>query len=114
MHDRDLPAAVAAGPTVAPIATTFAGEYTRVNWRAAGSLPVGDVKERLREAVPPEDTTLDAKTSVSVCPKESAEKQQARMTATANLDEMDIIQIHRPNYAPRIALTSVIFRLVYL
>jgi hypothetical protein len=48
------------------MATMSVGEYANVHWRPAGSLPVGEVNERLSEAVPPGDTAADDKTRVSV------------------------------------------------
>jgi hypothetical protein len=72
-------------------------------------LPAGEAKERFREAVPPADTTLDDKTSVSVWAKANVERH-TRMTAIAYLAEKRIIQIDRRDHGSRVAVQKVRFR----
>jgi len=52
-HERDLPAAAAAAPALAEMATMSDGEYANVHWMPAGSLPEGELSERFRDTVPP-------------------------------------------------------------
>jgi len=62
-----LPALVAAVPAIAEMETTLLGGYVKVHWRAAGSLPAGDVRLRLREAVPLAAAVPDDSCRESVC-----------------------------------------------
>ena len=58
-HDNVLPAVDSAGPPVMAKFATFAAGYASFHWIAAGWLPPKEVKERLREAVPPEAAAAD-------------------------------------------------------
>ena len=62
-HERDLPAATAAAPALAEIATMSDGEYAKVHSMAAGWLPDGELIERLTETVPPGVITPDDRTT---------------------------------------------------
>lgn len=60
-----MPAEVALAPAAAAIETIAAGEYERVHWTPAGSLPAGEVKVRLNVALPPAAAVPDESARVS-------------------------------------------------
>lgn len=62
-HASILPAAFSAAPAVAEMETTLATGYVRLHSTAAGWLPEGDVKARLRVTVPPEFAVAEDKES---------------------------------------------------
>jgi hypothetical protein len=65
----DLPAAIALVPALALIATISAGGYVKAHWLAAGSLPVGEVRDRFRFTVPPCGAVPEASSNWLPAPK---------------------------------------------
>lgn len=82
-----FPAAVAAAPAVAVIDVTAVGEYDKVHWTPAGSLPLGDVKDKLRETVPFVPAVPEDRAKVSVCPMAACvNNKQKAMSVSFTVD----------------------------
>jgi len=74
-----LPALVAAVPAIAEMETTLLGGYVKVHCRAAGWLPAGDVRVRLRETVPLAAAVPDDSCRESVCAEPGRNERTKRI-----------------------------------
>jgi len=61
------------------------GEYDTVHSNPAGSLPDGELSERLSGTAPPGDTTPEDNAKVSVWPNATAVGKQAKSVAAPDL-----------------------------